>query len=238
MMQKEKGSSIISMEHVSVIYDTGSKAIQDLSIEIQKGEFLFIVGPSGSGKSTLIKLLLKEIEPSSGTIVVNGKELTKMKRRHVAVHRRNIGVVFQDFRLLKDRNVFENVAFAQRVIGKANHEINKQVPQILSIVGLSDKSNAISNQLSGGEQQRVALARAIINKPMLLLADEPTGNLDPKNSWEIMCLLEEINKNGTTVIVVTHNREIVDIMKKRVVSMKKGLLVGDEKKGVYNHEAY
>lgn len=237
-MQSENASSIIRMEHVSVMYDTGTKAIQDLNLEIQKGEFLFIVGPSGSGKSSLIKLLLKEIEPSSGTICVNDKELTKMKRRHVALHRRNIGVVFQDFRLLKDRNVFDNVAFAQRVIGKTNDEIARQVPQLLSLVGLSDKAKSTPSQLSGGEQQRVALARALVNKPILLLADEPTGNLDPKNSWEIMCLLEEINKNGTTVLVVTHNREIVDIMKKRVITMKKGLVIGDEKKGVYGHEVY
>lgn len=237
-MRIEQDLPIISMEHVSITYPTGTKAIQDLSLQICKGEFVFVVGSSGSGKSTLIKLLLKEVEADKGSIYVNGQDITRLKRRNIAAHRRGIGVVFQDFRLLKDRNVFENVAFAQKVIGTPNKVINRQVPGILSIVGLSDKLEAFPNELSGGEQQKVALARALVNKPVLLLADEPTGNLDPKSSWEIMCLLEEINKNGTTVLVVTHSREIVDVMKKRVITMKTGLLVGDEKKGGYSHEKY
>lgn len=227
---------IIAMDHVSKTYPTGIKAVNDLNLKIEKGEFVFIVGRSGSGKSTLVKLLLKEIEPEQGRIYVNGGDVGRLKRRQVPSYRRNIGVVFQDFRLLKDRNVFDNVALAGRVIGTSNHEISRQVPRMLSIVGLADKMHALPRELSGGEQQRVALARALVNKPILLLADEPTGNLDPKNSWEIMSLLEEVNKNGTTIVVVTHNREIVDTMKKRVITMKKGILAGDQKKGGYNYE--
>ena len=234
VMNDREDLPIIVMDHISMTYPGGTKAIQELSLRIEKGEFVFIVGTSGSGKSTLIKLLLKEVEPTSGKIYVSGKDLVRLRRRQTPAYRRGIGVVFQDFRLLKDRNVFENVAFAQRVIGASNHSINRQVPGILSIVGLSEKMESLPRELSGGEQQRVALARALVNKPVLLLADEPTGNLDPKNSWEIMSLLEEINKNGTTVVVVTHNREIVDAMKKRVITMKKGLLVSDEKKGGYS----
>ena len=209
-----------------------------MSLQIQKGEFVFIVGNSGSGKSTLLKLLLKELEPTSGRIRVNGQELTRMKHKQIAKYRRGIGIVFQDFRLLKDRNVFENVAFAQRVVGKSNHIIKRQVPAMLALMGLSEKVMAFPNQLSGGEQQRVAIARALINKPAILLADEPTGNLDPRNSWEIMALLDEINKNGTTVVAVTHNREIVDAMQKRVITMKKGSLVSDEQKGGYTYGKY
>lgn len=227
---------IIVLEDVSKTYQAGTPAIKDVSLTIRKGEFVFIVGSSGSGKSTLIKLLLKEIEPTSGKIFVNGKDLTRLRRGQVPKLRRNIGVVFQDFRLLRDRNVFENVAFAQRVIEKSNRSIRRNVPAILSIVGLSDKYASLPRELSGGEQQRVALARALVNNPVLLLADEPTGNLDPKNSWEIMSLLEEVNKRGTTVLVVTHNREIVDAMQKRVITMNKGILVSDEQKGGYIYE--
>ena len=226
-------NAIITLDSVSKTYSAGVPALQSVSLQIEKGEFVFIVGNSGSGKSTLIKLLLKELDPTSGSIRVNGQELTTMKRKQVAKYRRGIGVVFQDFRLLKDRNVFENVAFAQRVIGKSNYIIKRQVPAILALMGLSEKLMAYPTQLSGGEQQRVAIARALVNKPGLLLADEPTGNLDPKNSWEIMSLLDEINKNGTTVVVVTHNREIVDAMQKRVITMRNGLIISDEQKGGY-----
>lgn len=226
---------IITLENVSKTYSAGNQALQDVSLSIKKGEFVFIVGSSGSGKSTLIKLLLKEIEPTTGIIKVNNLDLGKMKRKQVPKHRRGLGVVFQDFRLLKDRNVFENVAFAQRIIGKSNYTIRRQVPAILSIMGLSEKMTSLPRQLSGGEQQRVALARALVNKPPILLADEPTGNLDPKNSWEIMSLLEEINKKGTTVLVVTHNHEIVNAMQKRVITLKKGILIGDEQKGGYSY---
>ena len=181
-------NTIIRLDNVTKTYSAGVPALQGVSLQIEKGEFVFIVGNSGSGKSTLIKLLLKELDPTSGTIRVNGQELTRMKRKQVAKYRRGLGVVFQDFRLLKDRYVFENVAFAQRVIGKSSYIIKRQVPAILALMGLSEKLMALPGQLSGGEQQRVAIARALVNKPGILLADEPTGNLDPKNSWEIMAL--------------------------------------------------
>ncbi len=227
---------MITLENVSKSYSTGAPALNNVSIQIDEGEFVFVVGDSGSGKSTFIRLLLRELLPTSGRIVVNGNDVAKLKRRQIPKFRRNMGVVFQDFRLLKDRNVYENVAFAQRVIQVSNKEIKKNVPSMLSIVGLAGKYKAKPRQLSGGEQQRVALARALVNNPPILLADEPTGNLDPKNSWEIMKLLEEINEKGTTVVVVTHNREIVNAMKKRVVTMNKGVIVSDEKEGFYNDE--
>lgn len=227
---------IIVLENVCKSYQKDVDAVKDVSIKIRKGEFVFIVGSSGSGKSTLIKMLLKEIEPTSGKIFVNGKDITRLRRRAIPKFRRNLGIVFQDFRLLKDRNVFENVAFAQRVIEKPSRTIQRNVPAMLSLVGLSDKLTAFPRELSGGEQQRVALARALVNNPLILLADEPTGNLDPKNSWDIMSLLDEVNKKGTTVVVVTHNVEIVDAMQKRVITMNKGILVSDEQKGGYSNE--
>ena len=217
---------MITLENVSKSYAKGQPALNDVSLHIDKGEFVFIVGNSGSGKSTLIKLLLKELEPTSGTIIVNDQDLGKMKRRKVPKYRRGVGVVFQDFRLLKDRNVYENVAFAQRVIERPNRVIKKRVPEILTLVGLAEKYKSFPRELSGGEQQRVALARALVNRPNILLADEPTGNLDPKNSLEIMKLLEEINERGTTVLVVTHNRDIVNSFRKRVI-------VSDEEEGGY-----
>ena len=222
---------MITLENVSKSYAKGQPALNDVSLHIDKGEFVFIVGNSGSGKSTLIKLLLKE--PTSGTIIVNDQNLGKMKRRKVPKYRRGVGVVFQDFRLLKDRNVYENVAFAQRVIERPNRVIKKRVPEILTLVGLAEKYKSFPRELSGGEQQRVALARALVNRPNILLADEPTGNLDPKNSLEIMKLLEEINERGTTVLVVTHNREIVNSFRKRVITMRKGVIVSDEEEGGY-----
>ncbi|MBQ6576036.1 MAG: cell division ATP-binding protein FtsE [Lachnospiraceae bacterium] len=227
---------MITMESVSKSYSTGVPALNDVSLHIKKGEFVFIVGDSGSGKSTLIKLLLRELTPTSGRIIVNNYDLARLRRRKVAKFRRNVGVVFQDFRLLKDRNVYENVAFAQRVIEVPTRQIRKNVPAMLSLVGLAGKYKAKTWQLSGGEQQRVALARALVNNPPILLADEPTGNLDPRNSWEIMKLLEEINRRGTTVLVVTHNREIVNAMRKRVITMKKGIIISDEEKGEYIDE--
>ena len=223
---------MITLENVSKSYAKGQPALNDVSLHIDKGEFVFIVGNSGSGKSTLIKLLLKELEPTSGTIIVNDQNLGKMKRRKVPKYRRGVGVVFQDFRLLKDRNVYENVAFAQRVIERPNRGIKKRVPEILTLVGLAEKYKSFPRELSGGEQQRVALARALVNRPNILLADEPTGNLDPKNSLEIMKLLEEINERGT-VLVVTHNREIVNSFRKRVITMRKGVIVSDEEEGGY-----
>ena len=230
--------NLIVLENVTKSYQTlnGAHALNGVNLKIKKGEFVFIVGDSGSGKSTLIKLMLRELVPTTGEIYVNGQNLAKLKHRQVPLYRRNLGVVFQDFRLLKDRNVYENVAFAQRIVQTPGREIKKNVPAILSIVGLAGKYKAKTKQLSGGEQQRVALARALINKPPILLCDEPTGNLDPKNSWEIMKLLEQINKRGTTVIVVTHNREIVNEMQKRVVTLKKGVVISDEEKGGYIDE--
>lgn len=227
---------IITLTNVCKAYSTGAPALKDINLHINKGEFVFIVGDSGSGKSTLIKLLLRELTITSGYINVMGYDLSKIRHRKIPKFRRNLGIVFQDFRLLKDRNVYENVAFAQRIIQKSNKEIKKNVPSILAIVGLAGKYKAKPRQLSGGEQQRVALARALVNQPAVLLADEPTGNLDPKNSWEIMKLLEQINESGTTVIVVTHNREIVNAMQKRVVTLKKGVIVSDEEKGGYIDE--
>ena len=227
---------MITMENVSKAYVEGIPAIKNISLHIDRGEFVFIVGDSGSGKSTLIKLLLKELEPTSGKITVNGQNLGRLKRKQIPRYRRKIGVVFQDFRLLKDRNVYENIAFVQRVIMTPTRKIRREVPKMLSLIGLAEKYKSFPKQLSGGEQQRVALARALVNHPDLLLADEPTGNLDPKNSWEIMKLLESINEKGTTVLVVTHNREIVDEMKKRVITMNRGVIISDEKEGGYIYE--
>ena len=226
---------MIKLEHVSKSYTAGIPALNDVSLDIEEGEFVFIVGDSGSGKSTLIKLLLKELEPTEGTITINGQKLNKIRRRQIPKFRRNIGVVFQDFRLLKDRNIYDNVAFAQKVIGESNRSIKKNVPSMLSMVGLAAKYRSYPRQLSGGEQQRVAIARALINEPKILLADEPTGNLDNHNAWEIMKLLEEINSRGTTVVVVTHNLEIVKAMNKRVITMKKGVVVEDSE-GDYSDE--
>ena len=220
---------MIDLIDVSKSYGPGLPAVNHANLHVDKGEFVFIVGNSGSGKSTLIKLLLKELDSTSGTIIVSGEKLEGMKHRRVAKYRRKLGVVFQDFRLLKDRDVYENVAFAQRVVNRPTRVIRKRVPEVLQEVGLAGKYKAYPDELSGGEQQRVALARALVNKPQYILADEPTGNLDPENSWEIMKLLEKINEQGTTVIVVTHNMEIVKAMNKRVITMKKGVKVEDSK---------
>ena len=218
---------MIKLEHVSKAYSAGIPALNDVNLEIREGEFVFVVGDSGSGKSTLIKLLLKELEPTEGAITIGGRKLHTIRHKQVPKFRRNIGVVFQDFRLLKDRNVYDNVAFAQRVIGASVRDSRKKVPQMLSMVGLAAKYRSSPRQLSGGEQQRVAIARALVNRPKILLADEPTGNLDATNAWEIMKLLEEINERGTTVIVVTHNMEIVKVMGKRVITIKKGVVISD-----------
>ncbi len=227
---------MIEISNVCKTYETGNKALRNVSITIEDGEFVFIMGRSGSGKSTLMKLLLKEAEPTSGKIVVNDMNLVKMPRRYVPKYRRRLGVVFQDFRLLKDRNVYENVAFAQRIIGTSTRRIKESVPVMLQMVGLSSKYKMYPQQLSGGEQQRVAIARALINRPEVLLADEPTGNLDSHNAIEIMKLLEEINRMGTTVVVVTHSQEIVDRMQKRVIVMERGCVISDGIEGGYLHE--
>lgn len=231
---EEKG--VIYLDNVSKVYSTGAPALNNVNLSIYKGEFVFIVGDSGSGKSTMIKLLLRELTATSGSVYVMGNDLAKLKYRQIPKFRRSLGVVFQDFRLLNDRNVYENVAFAQRIVETPVNEIRRNVPAILATVGLAGKYKAKTKQLSGGEQQRVALARALVNNPSILLADEPTGNLDPKNSWEIMKLLEEINEAGTTVVVVTHNKEIVNALRKRVVTVKKGVIVSDQEGGEYIDE--
>ena len=236
METKKKVIPIIALDHVSKQYSTGVEALSDVSICIHKGEFVFVVGKSGSGKSTFIKLLLKELNPTEGRIFVGGRQVTNLKRKQVSLYRRKIGVVFQDFRLLKNKTVFENVAFAQEIIGMTKRDIARNVPIMLEMVGLKGKEKMYPHELSGGEQQRVAIARALINQPTILLADESTGNLDPKTAWDIMMLLEEVNKMGTTVVVVTHNNDVVDVMQKRVINLEDGVLVRDEKKGGYQVE--
>lgn len=235
-MEEKKNVPMIRMDQVSMQYSTGVDALCDVSIQIEKGEFVFVVGKSGSGKSTFIKLLLKELNPSEGRIFVAGRQVTNLSRKQVSLYRRQIGVVFQDFRLLKNKTVYENIEFAQQIIGMNKREIARNVAIMLEMVGLKGKENAYPGELSGGEQQRVAIARALINNPAILLADEPTGNLDPQMAWEIMMLLQEINKMGTTVVVVTHNNDVVDIMKKRVVTLDNGSIVSDEQEGGYQYE--
>ena len=229
---------MITLENVTKIYeDNGAVALRDVSLKISKGEFVFVVGSSGSGKSTFIKMLLKEVDPTSGMLIIDGMDITTLKRKEIPYLRRKVGVVFQDFRLLPSKTVYENVAFAMQIVEASPKMIRRTVPQVLSLVGLGKKGKAYPNQLSGGEQQRVALARAIVNKPPILLADEPTGNLDPDTAWEIMELLENINANGTTVVMATHAKDIVDRMKKRVVTMDKGIVLRDVMEGGYDDEA-
>ncbi len=218
---------MIEFNNVSKTYETGNRAVRNINLKIEDGEFVFIVGRSGSGKSTLIRLITRELKATQGSITVNGKVLETLKPREVPKYRRGIGVVFQDFRLLNDRNVYENIAFAQRVIGASGREIRENVPEMLKMTGLSAKYKNMPNQLSGGEQQRVAIARALINRPSVILADEPTGNLDEKNSQEIMKLLYDINAMGTTVIVITHSRNIVESSGKRVIILEKGTVKSD-----------
>jgi len=227
---------MIIVENISKTYSSGSPALNGVDLRVERGEFVFVVGNSGSGKSTLIKLLLKELEPTTGKIYVNKKFVNKITRKRLPMLRRDIGVVFQDFRLLTDRNVFENIAFAQKVVEAPPRQIRGQVLAMLSMVGLLDKYKSFPNELSGGEQQRVAIARALVNNPSILLCDEPTGNLDPVNSWEIMKILDEANKRGTTVLVVTHNMEIVQAMKKRTITMSGGKIISDVEKGGYFYE--
>ena len=230
----ETAETIIRMQNVNLVYPTGTAALKDCSLEIGKGEFVFIVGSSGSGKSTLIKTLLGELEISSGRIEVAGKDLANMTRKELPYFRRKLGVVFQEFRLLDEMNVFENVALAQRVVGVSSRERRrKNSLAMLEMGGLSKKLKAYPNELSGGEQQRVAIARAMVNRPAILLADEPTGNLDPENSWEIMKLLQDVHELGTTVLVVSHNEDIVNKMQKRVITLHKGQITSDARQGGY-----
>ena len=227
---------MIEFKNVSKTYDNGTEALKDVNIKINDGEFVFVVGSSGAGKSTFLKIMMREQVPNSGSVIINGYHLNNLKKKEIPLFRRTLGIVFQDFRLLKDRNIYENIAFALRVTETPTRVIKKKVPAALSLVGLAQKYKSFPKELSGGEQQRVAIARAIVNEPAILLADEPTGNLDPTNSWEIMSLLKEANERGTTVLVVTHNQEIVNEMNERVITMKQGVIVSDEKKGGYINE--
>ena len=234
---------MIEFKDVSKIYDNNVKALSNVNIKIDSGDFVFLVGPSGAGKSTFIKMLLKEIDPTMGDIIVADKELSKVTRKQIPYYRRKIGMVFQDFRLIPTLNVYENVAFAMRVVEASQREIRRRVPMVLSLVGLSHKYKMFPNELSGGEQQRVSLARAIVNNPAVLIADEPTGNLDPDTAWDIMNLLneingllEDINRAGTTILMATHAKDIVDNMQKRVIAIDKGMIVRDDRKGMYENE--
>ncbi len=224
---------MIRFENVSKTYKNGSPALKDITLNIEKGEFVFLVGASGSGKTTFLRLLLREELPDKGRILEAGRELTELSKFRVPFLRRNIGCVFQDFRLLPNKTVFENVAFALEVIGRPRSTVESQVPLILDLVGLSDKSKSLPGELSGGEQQRVAVARAFVNRPLILLADEPTGNLDPANSESIMALLERINRTGTTVVMATHDKALVDRMRRRVIELDKGEMIRDQVRGVY-----
>ena len=227
---------MIEFKGVSKIYNNNVKALSDVNVKIDTGEFVFLVGPSGSGKSTFIKMLLKEVEPTMGEVIVADKNLSDINRKQVPYYRRKIGMVFQDFRLIPNLNVYENVAFAMRVVEASPREIRKRVPTVLSLVGLSHKYKMFPNELSGGEQQRVSLARAIVNNPSVLIADEPTGNLDPETAKEIMDLLNDINTAGTTIVMATHAKDIVDTMKKRVIAIESGNIVRDDTRGMYENE--
>lgn len=227
---------MINFYNVTKLYPNGVKALHDVSLTIHRGEFVFLVGPSGAGKTSLIRIIFREELPSRGQALFNGKNIARLKGREIAYLRRKLGMVFQDFRLLPQKSVFENVAFAMEVTGASTREIKKRVPSVLERVGLQEKTKVFPSELSGGEQQRVCIARAIVNNPAVLIADEPTGNLDPDTAWELMKLLEEINGSGTTVIMATHAREIVDSMKKRVVAMIDGRITRDEEGGVYSNE--
>lgn len=227
---------MIEFKGVSKIYNNNVKALSDVNVKIDTGEFVFLVGPSGSGKSTFIKMLLKEVEPTTGDVIVSDKKLADVTRKQVPYYRRKIGMVFQDFRLIPNLNVYENVAFAMRVVEASPREIRKRVPTVLSLVGLSHKYKMFPNELSGGEQQRVSLARAIVNNPSVLIADEPTGNLDPETAKEIMDLLKDINTAGTTIVMATHAKDIVDTMKKRVIAIESGNIVRDDSRGMYENE--
>jgi cell division transport system ATP-binding protein len=225
---------MISLQRVTKTYHNGVTALEDVSVEVEKGEFIFVVGQSGSGKSTMIRLLLKQEEATKGEVFVAGKNLSQISSFKVPQLRRNIGTVFQDYKLLSDKTVFENVAFTLEVIGRPKHVIDQRVPEILEYVGLSDKLNSYPDELSGGEQQRVSIARACVNRPLVLLADEPTGNLDPNTSVDIMRLLDKVNRIGTTVLMATHDQAIVDAMRKRVVELEKGKVIRDQARGVYS----
>lgn len=225
---------IVQMFNVSKVYENGVAALKDVTVNIKRGEFVFLIGQSGAGKTTFIKMLFREELPTAGQILVGGRSIQRLSRKEISILRRNIGVVFQDFKLLTDQTVFDNVAFAMKVTECSRKEIEQRVPEVLELVGLEKKVDVMPNQLSGGEQQRVAIARAIVNKPMIIIADEPTGNLDPETSWGLMKLFNEINQGGTTILMATHARDIVDVMKKRVLTLESGKLVRDETGGGYD----
>ncbi len=227
---------MIDLVNVTKTYETGTHALNGINMHIDDGEFVFLVGQSGSGKSTIIKLLTAELKPTGGSILVNGYKLETIKRSKIPYMRRTLGVIFQDFRLIENKTVYENVAFAMRVVGAKNREIKKRVPYVLELVGLENKGRRLPSELSGGEQQRVAIARALVNNPTMIIADEPTGNLDPARSFEIMLLLEQINALGTTVMVVTHEKGLVDRFTKRVVAIDEGRVISDGMDGYYNYE--
>lgn len=228
---------MLLMTDVSKTYPSGSVALRDVNIHIQPGEFVFVVGPSGAGKSTFIKMLFREVIPTTGNIYVNGVDLLELKEKEIPYLRRQLGIIFQDYRLLPDRTVYDNVAFAMQVIETPYRKIKRRVMSVLDLVGLRKRANSYPTELSGGEQQRVAIARAIVNDPLLVIADEPTGNLDPETSWDIMRIFSEINENGTTIVMATHDKEIVDNMEKRVIAIEKGSIVRDDLKGVYGYES-
>ncbi len=227
---------MIEMKNVNKLYEKGVQALSNINLKIEKGEFVFVVGPSGAGKSTFIKLMLKEEEPTEGNIYIDSQDITNLSRRKVPYLRRNIGVIFQDFRLLPNKTVFENVAFAMEIIEASSRDIRRQVPMVLGMVGLSDRASQYPHQLSGGERQRVSIARAIVNNPSILIADEPTGNLDPETAWEIMKVLRQINRRGTTILMATHAKEIVDVMQQRVIALERGKIVRDQQRGAYGYE--
>ena len=227
---------MLIMSDVSKVYPGGSMALQDVNVHIEPGEFVFVVGPSGAGKSTFIKMLFREVLPTTGSIFVNGVDILSLTPKEIPFLRRQLGIIFQDYRLLPDRTVFENVAFAMQVIEAPHRKIKRQVMNVLDLVGLRHRANAYPNELSGGEQQRIAIARAIVNDPVFVIADEPTGNLDPETSWDIMEIFKEINATGTTIVMATHDKEVVDAMGKRVIAIEQGRIVRDEKEGAYGYE--
>jgi cell division transport system ATP-binding protein len=224
------------MKNVGKVYDSGIVALRDINVDIEKGEFVFVVGPSGAGKTTFTKMIFREELPTQGQLVVNGRNVTALKSSEVPYFRRSLGIIFQDYRLLPNRTVYENVAFAMQVIEAPRREIQKRVNHVLELVGLRYRARNFPTELSGGEQQRVAIARAIVNNPVVVIADEPTGNLDPETSWEIMKIFERINKNGTTIVMATHDKTVVDTMRKRVIAIERSSIVRDEAKGVYGYE--
>ena len=227
---------MLIMNDVSKVYPGGSVALQDVNVHIEPGEFVFVVGPSGAGKSTFIKMLFREVLPTTGSIFVNGMDILALSPKEIPFMRRQLGIIFQDYRLLPDRTVFENVAFAMQVIEAPHRKIRRQVNNVLDLVGLRHRSNAYPNELSGGEQQRIAIARAIVNDPVFVIADEPTGNLDPETSWDIMEIFKEINSAGTTIVMATHDKDVVDALGKRVIAIEQGRIVRDEKEGAYGYE--